>query len=137
MFVSNQKHKHMPVKKWKKDLRKQIMAKPEYRYVCPDLGDLTPEEKYLEFFQGQRLEFDFKNYPDLICFFRDNECVIQIKKSTREIRVGKEMWTTFDHIMFEEDKRTFYFIRQVLIDYFNVFLWPQVAPMRNLDNFKK
>jgi len=27
------------------------MAIPEYKHVFPDFGDLTPEEKHLEFFK--------------------------------------------------------------------------------------
>ncbi len=115
----------MPVKKSKKEERKLIAARVGVPFDYPDLGGLTPEEKYLEFFQGIRLEFDFKNYPDFLFFFRGEDCVIQIKKSTKQVWLSGKMWTTFDHIIFEEDTRTFWFIRQIFIDHFKLFLWPQ------------
>ena len=128
----------MPVGKKRKKERELIRLRTGLSGPARDLEHSKKQEKYLEFIQGLRIEFDFKNYPNFIFFFRGIHCPIQYNLKTQHVYLSKEMWTNFnDEVSLEDKEReTRMFIKNFLRSYFGLSVFVEYSPYVKFENFK-
>jgi hypothetical protein len=128
----------MPVGKKRKRERKLIHLRTSILGPARNLERSKRHEKYLEFIQGLRIEFDFKNYPNYVFFFRGIHCPIQYNLKTQHVYLSKEMWTNFaDDVSLEHKEFEIrMFISNLLQEYFGLRVFVEHSPYVRFENFK-
>ena len=128
----------MPVGKKRKRERELIRLRTSLLGPPRDLEYSKRQENYLNFIQGLRIEFDFKNYPNFIFFFRGIHCPIQYNLKTQHVYLSKEMWTNFnDEVSLKDSEReTRMFIQNLLRSYFGLRVFVEYSPYVKFENFK-
>lgn len=128
----------MPVGKKRKRERELIHLRTSILGPARNLERSRRHEKYLEFIQGLRIEFDFKNYPNYVFFFRGIHCPIQYNLKTKIVYLSKEMWTNFEDDVSLERKEfeIRMFISNLLQEYFGLRVYVKYSPYVRFEHFK-